>query len=49
MRACVEWCKANGKTWEDIDRYACEPFVDEFAALGQRLDEAIRDGHGILW
>jgi len=23
--------------------------VDEFVALGQRPDEAIRDGHGILW
>ena len=49
MRAFVDWCKAQGKTWEDIDRYACEPFVDEFAALGEQLAAAIRDGHGIIW
>jgi len=49
LRAFVDWCKSQGKRWEDLDEYACQPFVDEFKALEGKLDGAMREGHGIIW
>jgi hypothetical protein len=47
--AFVEWCKSQGKEYEDIDEYACEPFVSEFRVLGAILHEAAPKGFGIIW
>lgn len=49
LSAFTEWCKIKGKTWEDLDEYACEPFVEEFGAFGDLLSEAKRKEHGIIW
>lgn len=49
FKAFTEWCKSQGKTWEDLDEYSCEPFVDEFKAFGDLLNEAIHKWHGIIW
>ena len=49
LKAFVEWCKSKEKGWEDLDEYACEPFVEEFKAFGDLLSEAKRKGHGIIW
>lgn len=49
LTAFVGWCKAQGKPWEDLDVYACEPFLYEFQPLAAQLDDAIRDGHGLIW
>lgn len=47
--AFVEWCKSQGKNHEDIDDYACEPFVEEFQQLREMLVTATRNGDGIIW
>jgi hypothetical protein len=49
LEAFTGWCKANGESWENLDVYACEPFVDEFRPLAEQLERAIRDGHGLIW
>jgi len=49
LKAFVEWCKSQGKRSDDLDEYACEPFVEEFKAFGDLLSEAMRKGHGIIW
>lgn len=49
LTAFVGWCKAQNKPWEDLDVYACEPFLYEFQPLAAQLDGAIRDGHGLIW
>lgn len=48
-RAFVEWCKSEGKRHDDIDDLACQPFVDEFTALGRLLSLALLNEHGVIW
>lgn len=49
LRAFSDWCKSQGKRYDDLDQYACQPFVDEFSMFAQGLREAIRRGYGIIW
>jgi len=49
LEAFIAWCKSQGKSWENLDEYACEPFVMEFKALGYLLAEAKKNGFGIIW
>jgi hypothetical protein len=49
LKAFIEWCKSQGKTWEDLDEYACESFVVEFKTFGDLLSEATYKRHGIIW
>src|SRR6185369_118434 len=49
LEAFTEWCKSQGKEWRHLDQQACEPFVEEFKALGDLLVEALRKQHGIIW
>jgi hypothetical protein len=47
--AFTDWCKSQGKSHENIDESACEPFVDEFKALGDLLNEAMQKKYGLIW
>ena len=48
-RAFADWCKSEGKRYDDIDDPACEPFVDEFKVLGSLLFDALQRKHGLIW
>lgn len=49
LKAFGDWCKRQGQPWEDLDEYACQPFVDEFAHFARGLRGAIARGQGIVW
>lgn len=49
MRGFVDWLKQRGERHDDIDQYACEPFVDEFRQFAAGLEQAIARGEGIVW
>jgi hypothetical protein len=49
LDAFTEWCKSQGKEWRNLDHQACEPFVEEFVALGNLLAEALQRKQGIIW
>ena len=49
LEAFVSWCKAYGKPYEDLDEYACQPFVDEFTNFADGLRDAIARGNGIIF
>lgn len=49
LAAFTEWCKDRGEPWEDLDQYACQPFVDEFQRLTRILDDAIARGDALVW
>lgn len=49
LRAFTDWCKSQGKSSDNLDEYACEPFVEEFSMFAEGLREAIKRGHGIIW
>jgi hypothetical protein len=49
LKAFVEWCKSQGKRYEDLDESACESFVAEFRAFENLLNDAIRKGYGLIW
>lgn len=43
------WLASQGKSGDDLDQYACEPFVEEFAMFADGLRGAIARGEGIVW
>lgn len=49
LQAFTEWCRRRGEPWEDLDQYACQPFVDEFQRLVRILDGAIARGEALVW
>lgn len=49
LAAFVGWCRQHGQRHEDLDHYACQPFVDEFAQFARGLRGAIGRGDGIVW
>lgn len=48
-RSFCDWLKSRGEDSSSIDQYACEPFVDEFRNFHEGLEEATRQGHGLIW
>ena len=49
LAAFTDWCKERGERHDDLDHYACQPFVDEFAQFARGLRAAIERGDGIVW
>ncbi|MBX3711933.1 MAG: hypothetical protein KF800_08255 [Lysobacter sp.] len=49
QHAFVEWLKRRGERHDDIDQYACQPFVDEFQQFARGLQQAIARGDGLVW
>jgi hypothetical protein len=48
-RSFCDWLKSQGEGFSTIDQYACEPFVDEFRNFHEGLEEAMRQGYGLIW
>ena len=48
-RSFCDWLKSQGKAFDHIDLYACEPFVEEFGSFSQGIEQAINRGYGLIW
>jgi hypothetical protein len=48
-RSFCDWLKSRGEDFSSIDRYACDPFVDEFNLFSQGIEQAMRRGYGLIW
>ena len=46
--AFTAWCRSRGDQYEPDDM-ACLSFTDEFGVFHAGLQEAMRNGHGIVW